>query len=52
MRNLLLTLLLVGSYLHAQQTVSPKFDTITVTFDLWEQPYLHTAAAKDTTREN
>lgn len=52
MRNLLITLLLVGNYLSAQQTIAPDFDTITVVFDLWEQPYLHEAAAKDTTREN
>jgi len=52
MRNLLFTLLVLGSYLHAQQTITPEFDTITVAFDLWEPPYLHAEAAKDTTREN
>jgi hypothetical protein len=52
MRNLLLTLLLVGNSLHAQQTITPTFDTITVAYDLWETPYLQEAAAKDTTQEN
>lgn len=52
MRNLLLTLLLVGNCIHAQQIITPEFDTITVTFDLWEEPYLHEATATDTTREN
>jgi hypothetical protein len=52
MRNLLLTLLLVGNCIHAQQIITPEFDTITVVFDLWEPPFLHTETAKDTTREN
>jgi hypothetical protein len=45
------TLLLLGllSYaLSAQQRITPTFDTITVEYNLWEVPYLHLAAALDT----
>jgi hypothetical protein len=52
MRNLLITLLLVGTCLHAQQTIVPEFDTITVVYGLWETPYLHEVSAKDTTQKN
>lgn len=42
---------LVIHSLAAQEIVRPVFDTVTVNFDLWETPYVHSAHATDTTRE-
>lgn len=42
--------LLSFTLLLSQQTVRPDFDTISVTFDLWETPYVHRAVATDTSR--
>jgi len=51
MRLLLTTLsIFFFNLLPAQQTLRPNFDTVTVSFSLWETPYLHRSAAKDTTR--
>ncbi|MEM9931668.1 MAG: hypothetical protein AAF840_17815, partial [Bacteroidota bacterium] len=50
--QVILLFLLASSYLPAQQVISPDFDTITVTYKLWETPYPHAAYAQDTSRED
>ncbi|MEL7161824.1 MAG: hypothetical protein AAFN92_13770, partial [Bacteroidota bacterium] len=52
MRTLTFILFLTTVPLVGQQTIRPDFDTTSVTFDLWEPPFMHYAAATDTTREN
>lgn len=51
--KLLLTavILTIANSIFAQQTVRPSFDTISVTYKLWETPYAHRGFSLDTTRE-